>query len=84
MLERLLQLLRTGKPSRVDELAHALQTTPQLVALMLDDLARLGYLTPFAKACSRGCPGCPRVGACVCTGDGRAWVLTDRGAGHPV
>ncbi len=58
MMERLVAMLREGGARRVDELARELDTTPQLVELMLDDLARMGIVRRPDKGCSAGCAGC--------------------------
>jgi hypothetical protein len=81
MLDRLLHLLQAGKPRRLDELADALHTTAGLVEAMIEDLVRLGYLAPLAAGCSQHCAGCPLAGACCASEhEGRAWVLTEKGA----
>lgn len=87
MLNRLLELLQQGGTSRIRNLADRLGTTPQLVEAMLDDLARMGYLTRISTGCSDKCTACPLSNMCVAGGssgqDSRsqgltAWVLTER------
>lgn len=77
MMERLVDLLREGGARRVDELAREMETTPQLVELMLNDLARMGILRQADKACSRGCAGCSLAGKCTSGSGVRSWALTE-------
>ena len=81
MLNRLLELLQAGSTHRVADLARELGTTPELVEVMLDDLARMGYLKPVGGECGGGCAGCSLAGLCATgTGkDGRVWALADKG-----
>ena len=63
-----------------------LETTPELVKVMLDDLARMGYLKPVGGECGGGCAGCSLAGLCAAgspstslgTGGGQVWALTER------
>jgi predicted ArsR family transcriptional regulator len=64
MMERLLALLREGGTWRVSDLARALDTTPALVQVMLDDLARKGLLQQVGATCNKGCAGCALSGRC--------------------
>ncbi len=76
MLNRLLELLRMGGTHRVTELARELETTPQLVEAMLEDLARMGYLKRVGGECGGGCAACPLAGLCATGADnGRVWAL---------
>ena len=94
MLNRLLELLRAGGTHRVADLARQLETTPELVEVMLEDLARMGYLRPVGGECGGGCAGCSLAGLCAAgspstpsaslrtgslrAGGGRVWALTER------
>jgi hypothetical protein len=72
MLTKLLEILQRGGIHRISDLAGELQTSPELVGMMLQDLARLGYLKPMGDGCSQGCGGCPQMSHC---GDGlQAWT----------
>jgi predicted ArsR family transcriptional regulator len=76
MLERLLELIRAGGTQRIGDLAQALDTSPQLVQVMLEDLRRRGYLTAVDPACGRACGGC----AFACAKPiprGQVWTLSD-------
>jgi DNA-binding IscR family transcriptional regulator len=86
MLNRLLELLRAGGTHRVADLARELETTPQLVEAMLENLTRMGYLQPMGGECGAGCAGCQLARVCAAgdpstslgTGDGRVWALADK------
>lgn len=78
MLTRLLELLRAGGTHRVDNLARELETTPELVEAMLEDLARMGYIRPVNESCSQKCATCPMSNSCAAgSGDGQVWALVD-------
>ena len=81
MLNRLLELLRAGGTHRVSDLARELNTTPALVKVMLDDLARMGHLKPVDGECGGGCAGCSLAGLCAAGESGRVWTLTEKGQG---
>ena len=83
VLNRLLDLLREGGTHRISDLAEELGTTPELVEVMLEDLARMGYLKHTASQCSEKCATCPVSGLCAAGGSsrgggsGRIWVLAE-------
>jgi DNA-binding IscR family transcriptional regulator len=79
MLTELLALLREGGTHRVADLARELDTTPELVEAMLEDLARMGYLERVGGECGGGCASCPLVGLCAAGEGGRIWTLTGHG-----
>jgi DNA-binding IscR family transcriptional regulator len=68
MLNKLLELLRAGGTHQVTDLAHKLSTTPALVEVMLEDLARMGYLKQVSGECSGGCTLCSLAGTCAAGG----------------
>jgi predicted ArsR family transcriptional regulator len=74
MLERLLEMLRAGGTHRVSDLARALDATPALVEMMLEDLARAGYVKPVAT-CTESCASCPLASSCIPAQPGTAWTL---------
>ena len=80
MLNRLLEMLRAGGTHRVSDLARELETTSELVELMLEDLHRLGYLRRVGADCSGGCTTCPVAGLCAAGSSGKLWALTDKGS----
>lgn len=86
MLNQLLELLRLGGTRRIEDLAQALDTTPRLVEVMLEDLARMGYVKRVGEDCVEMCAACPRSNQCVAGGgpvapgmqEGRVWVLAEK------
>lgn len=80
MIERLLELMQTGGAWRVDDLARALDTTPGLVRVMLEDLARRGYLHAPTNACDAKCSGCALAGNCTdgAPATGILWTMTEK------
>lgn len=82
MLTRLLSLLEEGGTRRVSDLAEELDTTPELIEAMLEDLARMGFVRPVGSHCCAKCEGCPLAGTCAVGGPassgnkGRVWVFT--------
>jgi predicted ArsR family transcriptional regulator len=81
MLNRLLELLQSGGTHRVADLARELQTTPELVEMMLEDLCRMGYLKRAGGGCDETCAACPMAGLCAAGGNGQVWTLTEKGEG---
>ena len=84
MLNKVLERLRSGGTHRVADLARALETTPELVEMMLEDLVRMGYLNQVGGACGQSCAGCSLAGLCAAGEGGRVWALTERGASADV
>lgn len=82
MLDRLLQLLARGGVRTVADLAAELQTTPELVELMLERLEAEGKLTRVKAACSGACVGCPFKRACAVKLRGMGYAPVS-GAGAP-
>lgn len=80
MLLQMLELLRAGGVKRVEDLARALETTPEMIEAMLEELARMGYLKRVGGECRADtCPSCPMAGACAAGAGSRLWTLTERG-----
>jgi len=77
MLERLLELLRGGGSHRPGDLARALDTTPELVEVMLEDLEGMGRLRQVGNECSGGCASCPLSGLCAVGAKSRVWALVE-------
>lgn len=64
MLEQLLVEIRSGGTLEVSALAARLDTTPELVTVMLEHLQRAGRLRPY-ETCGDGCDGCSLKNACA-------------------
>ncbi len=77
MLERLLALVQAGGTYHIGDLAATLDTSPELVAAMLENLQRLGYLKNVADICQDGCTGCPLAGDCHMPANGKLWTLAE-------
>ena len=86
MLDRLLELLGEGGTRPIRSLADELDTTPELVRAMVEDLARMGYLRRLSAECEAGCSSCSLSGMCVARGAPRedggrqgmtGWALVD-------
>ena len=76
MLNRLLEILRSGGTYRVDDLAQALNTTPELVEMMLEDLGRKGVLKRVQTSCNGACAACPLAGSCAVSNKSElVWTL---------
>jgi len=78
MLEELLRFVAEGGVHSYEDLMQRLDVSQPMLEMMLEDLARLGYLQPVDNGCNGHCPGCS-MGGCSVTGPGRLWTLTARG-----
>lgn len=79
MLEKLLKLLDDGGVRSYRELAAALSIPESLLEVVLEDLARRGYLRSMAAQCGTKCAGC-HTSLCAVAGGGKVWVLTEKGS----
>ena len=79
MIEQLLQFVAEGGVHSYEDLTRHLSISQPLLEMMLEDLARLGYLRAVGDGCEGQCAGCA-VGGCSIAGPGHLWALTDRGA----
>lgn len=77
VLDRLLEILRAGGTHRAVDLARALDTTPALVEMMMEDLARRGYVKPVG-ACPEVCGSCPLTDSCSSAQRGKIWTLLSK------
>jgi hypothetical protein len=80
MLEELLRRVATGGVHSYEGLARSLDISEAFLEVLLQDLARLGYLRAIDHDCGNGCHGCPMGSSCSITGGGRLWTLTAKGA----
>ncbi len=78
MLERLLDLVQAGGTRSIDELACALDTTPELIQAMLENLGRMGYLKVVDGACSAPCGDCALASDCGAGAGSKVWAVTGR------
>lgn len=79
MLEQLLRLIAERGVSSYDELAERASVSRPLLAAMLEEMARLGYLRAVGDGCAAACSGCSMAG-CSVVGVGRMWALTEMGS----
>jgi len=80
MLRKILRLAADLGTIRCEELARALDTSPELVRLALAELARRDYLQAVVPGCSTACEYCPLHAACHYRRQPRIWMLTRKGA----
>ncbi len=79
MLWEVLRLAVERGTTRSEDLARALDTTPELVCLALAELARRDYLQAVVPGCSTACERCPLHAACLYRRHSRVWTLTRKG-----
>jgi hypothetical protein len=80
MLMYLLSLVAGGGVQVYAALADQLGVSTSLLAQMLQDLARMGYIMPLSGACDTSlCHHCPLGGSCTTDKQGNVWVLTAKG-----
>jgi hypothetical protein len=79
MLREVLRLAVERGTTRIEELAPALHTSPDLVRLALAELVRRDYLQAVVPGCSTTCEHCPLRVACVYRRQPRVWMLTCKG-----
>ena len=78
MLERLIDILNDGGTHSIADLSQRLTISTTMVEMMMEDLARMGYLSPWEVACDSKCDSCP-MGSCrVVEASGRVWTFKDR------
>ena len=78
MLEQLLSLVAQGGVHSYEDLAKRLSVPMPLLEMMLEDLARIGYLRSVGDGCGGHCAGCA-IGGCSIAGPARLWALTEKG-----
>jgi hypothetical protein len=79
VLERLLKAIGEGGVHSQSELARSMGVGDDLLAQMVEDLVRMGYLEAIGGACTSACASCPMGDLCAVGGHGRAWTLTAKG-----
>jgi hypothetical protein len=81
VLTQLLELLRSRDARRgtrsVADLACELDTTVELVEMMLEDLCRLGHLKQVDGGCVGKCTSCPASDLCVAGSRSKLWALVE-------
>jgi len=80
MLTQLLSMLADGKAYNSVQLARALDVTQGMIAQMLEDLERRGYVQHLRLGCEEGkCKGCAYSKSCSPTTALSGWALTEKG-----
>lgn len=79
MLWELMRMIAEGQIHNQVELARQLGVSEGLVEQMLEDLARMGYLTPVEGSCISQCAACPLAKFCTVGTPTRLWSLTEKG-----
>ncbi len=80
MLERLLKLIQEGKPLTPVVLARQLNTSPQMVEMMMEELVRRGLLkmSEFSQSCDSGaCNTCYLAKTCHASQQ-RIWMTPSK------
>ncbi len=72
MLERMLSELEVGRPLSVQGLAARLDTTPELIQMMLEHLQQQG-LVQTVEFCEGLCEECPLGSLCASEKRQRLW-----------
>jgi hypothetical protein len=78
MLEKLIRHVAEGGIHSYEDLARHLAVSQPLLEMMLEDLARQGYLRAVSGGCDGGCAGCS-MGGCSIAGQRHIWMLTEKG-----
>jgi Mn-dependent DtxR family transcriptional regulator len=76
MLEKLLNLLQAPRTHSLNDLAHSLDTSPEMVHTMLEELERMGFVRQV-RGCDQSCQGCATNKACTPAGTARIWTLIE-------
>jgi hypothetical protein len=77
MFDKLMTLLKRGGTVTVDEVARQLDTTPEVVAGMIDHMTRTGQLRPMNVSCDLVCNQCLLVRDCQKPNRSRVWLVGD-------
>jgi bacterioferritin-associated ferredoxin len=78
MIDQLLRLVAEGGVHSYEDLTRHLSISQPLLEMMLEDLARRGYLRSVGNGCGGHCGGCA-AGVCSIVGPARLWTLTEKG-----
>jgi hypothetical protein len=77
MLDKLMTRLKRGGTVTVAEMARELDTTPEVVAGMLDHMTRAGQLHPMNVSCDLACNQCLLVRDCQSPNRSRVWLADE-------
>jgi predicted ArsR family transcriptional regulator len=74
MLERLIAILNRNSPATLDQLACELDTTPEMIAQLIEYLERNDLVKQLGDNCNTQCTGCYLAQECSQLKAGRLWV----------
>jgi len=77
MLEELLRILRSGETCSLPDLSRRLGVSEALLARMLSDLQRMGYLQPLDGCGPQACPHCSQSGTCSPAASPKLWKFIE-------
>jgi predicted ArsR family transcriptional regulator len=80
MLHRFLETIQAGDVQSLQEIAHTMDISPDMVLQMAKELTNKGYLQEIGSDCDmpqKGCPDCPIKNTCQIIV--RHWFLTEKG-----
>ena len=78
MLEQLLRRIAEGGLQSQTHLARELNVSEDLVAQMLLDLERMGYIRRLVDSCDSRCTHCDLAASCAGHTSIPMWTLTDK------
>ena len=73
MLDELMLILQRGGSISIDQIARELDTTPEMIAQLIDHLARNGRLKQIGGDCNAPCTGCYLAQSCTRSSSERIW-----------
>ena len=76
MFNKLMALLRRGGAVTIDQMAHELETTPEVVNGMIDHLVRAGSLRQMSASCETTCSEGMFARDCTRVGQSKVWRFT--------
>jgi DNA-binding Lrp family transcriptional regulator len=80
MLHRFLKTIQAGEVQSLQEIAHMMDISPDMVLQMAKEMTNMGYLEEIGSDCEehqQGCPDCPVNHNCQVIV--RHWFLTEKG-----
>ena len=75
MFERIMSIMKRGGTATVEQMARELNTTPEVVAGAIDQMARAGLLRQMSASCESSCNQCVFAPQCHHYGAGRLWRM---------
>lgn len=75
MFDKLMFMLKRGGTVTIDQMARELDTTPEVVAEMLDRMTHTGWLRDVALSCDQSCAACVFARDCVKLNRSRVWQV---------